>query len=533
MSQTWDVDLISPTGTSPSADIQRIIDGFNTLRSTWSGATEPATADRVAYMLWADTTTGLLKIRNAANTAWITIGTMAVANMGHLASFSQAKSGAYTVVAADRGSLILCTGTTAFSLTFTAAATLGDSWTCIVRNDCTSGAVITLDPNSAELIDGLATILLHPGETAIVYCTGTALKTFNRAPIPIYDNPVINGDFSIHQTGVATTTTGIGYFTDKWYIYHLNMTGGSTKIRSTSVPTIEQVGVNIPVSYQITIDTADTTVGAGDVSYLFTGIEGYMFNTFKQTPLTLSFWAYSSKTGIYCVALKNNTTSDRTFIAEYTIDVANTWEKKVINIPATPVAGNWNYDLYCGLYIFFMFACGTTGHAAAGSWLTTGATTFATSNQVNFHDLATNVFRLTAVKLETGSLATPFVPRPFQQELALCRRYYQQSFAYGTTPVQNIGHLVGAAFAIAHSTSTATTYYVLRFFPNTRGLGVTFFNPFAANQNSRNITDAADDNVPTLQSVSELGGHWNFTPNATNTVGDLHAVHWTGAGDVL
>ena len=39
-----------------------------------SGATEPSTT--YAYQLWADTTTGLLKIRNAANTAWVTLVTL-------------------------------------------------------------------------------------------------------------------------------------------------------------------------------------------------------------------------------------------------------------------------------------------------------------------------------------------------------------------------------------------------------------------------------------------------------------------------
>jgi flagellar basal body rod protein FlgF len=36
-----------------------------------SGATAPATT--YAYMPWADTTTGLFKIRNGANSAWITL----------------------------------------------------------------------------------------------------------------------------------------------------------------------------------------------------------------------------------------------------------------------------------------------------------------------------------------------------------------------------------------------------------------------------------------------------------------------------
>jgi hypothetical protein len=45
-----------------------------------SGVTEPATM--YAYQWWADTTTGLLKIRNAANNDWVTVGTLADANLG-------------------------------------------------------------------------------------------------------------------------------------------------------------------------------------------------------------------------------------------------------------------------------------------------------------------------------------------------------------------------------------------------------------------------------------------------------------------
>ena len=45
-----------------------------------SGTAQPSTT--YAYQWWADTTTGLLKIRNAANNAWITVGTLADANLG-------------------------------------------------------------------------------------------------------------------------------------------------------------------------------------------------------------------------------------------------------------------------------------------------------------------------------------------------------------------------------------------------------------------------------------------------------------------
>ena len=53
--------------------VTNIPDAIRSVRSLFSGATEPSTT--VAYMLWADTSgAGVLKIRNAANSAWIILG---------------------------------------------------------------------------------------------------------------------------------------------------------------------------------------------------------------------------------------------------------------------------------------------------------------------------------------------------------------------------------------------------------------------------------------------------------------------------
>jgi hypothetical protein len=49
-----------------------------------SGASEPSTT--YAYQFWADTTAGLLKQRNAANNAWVTIGTLGTVNLGLLSA---------------------------------------------------------------------------------------------------------------------------------------------------------------------------------------------------------------------------------------------------------------------------------------------------------------------------------------------------------------------------------------------------------------------------------------------------------------
>ena len=72
-----DYVIANGTGAAVRSDINN---GLAAIVSNNSGATEPATM--YAYQWWADTTTGLLKIRNAANNGWVTVGTLASANLG-------------------------------------------------------------------------------------------------------------------------------------------------------------------------------------------------------------------------------------------------------------------------------------------------------------------------------------------------------------------------------------------------------------------------------------------------------------------
>jgi hypothetical protein len=72
-----DYSLANANGASFRADANNAIAA---IVSNNSGASEPSTM--FAYMLWADTTSGLMKQRNAANSAWVTIGTMATTGLG-------------------------------------------------------------------------------------------------------------------------------------------------------------------------------------------------------------------------------------------------------------------------------------------------------------------------------------------------------------------------------------------------------------------------------------------------------------------
>lgn len=90
-----------------------------------------------------------------------------------------------TVVSSDgqtagvthRGRTIVYTGTASRTCAISAAADLGDGWFCRFRNDMTNDAVLTVDPNSSESIDGATTLKLYPGDSAFVWCNGTAFRS--------------------------------------------------------------------------------------------------------------------------------------------------------------------------------------------------------------------------------------------------------------------------------------------------------------------------------------------------------------------
>jgi hypothetical protein len=76
-----DYVIANGTGAAVRSDLNGALAAIVTQNS---GATAPATT--YAYMWWADTTTGLLKIRNAANNAWVTIGSLSTSGFGLLAA---------------------------------------------------------------------------------------------------------------------------------------------------------------------------------------------------------------------------------------------------------------------------------------------------------------------------------------------------------------------------------------------------------------------------------------------------------------
>ena len=85
---THDYVIANGTGSAVRSDLNNALAA---IVSNNSASSEPST--KYAFQFWADTNTGLLKQRNAANNAWIEIGTLASANLGLAKSASPTFTG--------------------------------------------------------------------------------------------------------------------------------------------------------------------------------------------------------------------------------------------------------------------------------------------------------------------------------------------------------------------------------------------------------------------------------------------------------
>jgi hypothetical protein len=237
-----------------------------------------------------------------------------------------------------------------------------------------------------------------------------------------FKNRIINGAMVIDQRNAgASVTVGAGDVTfdvDRWV-------GSSSQ---ASKFTLQQSSV-VPAGFKnsmVATVTSTITVGAGDYAGILQRVEG--LNTYDfgwgaagASSVTLSFWARSSVTGTYCVAIRNSGDT-RSYVATYTISVANTWEYKTITI-AGDTSGTWLTTNGVGLVAYFTLSCGSTfGSATANTW--SGSLGIATSSQTQWIQNSGATFYITGVQLEKGTQATSFDYRPYGTELALCQRYY-------------------------------------------------------------------------------------------------------------
>ncbi len=159
-----DYIIANQSGAAFRADLNN---GLAAIVSQNSGATQPSTT--YAYQWWADTTTGLLKIRNAANNAWITVGTLAEANLGLLPAAGGALTGDLTLNAQSDLRFADSDSSNWVALQAPATVTSNVTWT-LPATDGAIGQAITTDGSGSlawsAAVAPPGTIIWHAASTA-------------------------------------------------------------------------------------------------------------------------------------------------------------------------------------------------------------------------------------------------------------------------------------------------------------------------------------------------------------------------------
>ena len=246
-------------------------------------------------------------------------------------------------------------------------------------------------------------------------------------------NYIINGDMRIAQRNTSFTSPVSGqYMLDRFAYSKSGVTATHTVTQDTDVPTLAQAGYLFQNSMRFNLTAADTTINSGETLGFFQRVEGSNWAKIAQKDFTVSFWVKATLPGTYSLYALNSG-EDRTYIAEYTINSANTWEKKTVNILASPSGGTWNYANGLGVTIGWTLAsAGTLNAPSTGSWLT--GSYRGGPNQINGVNTGATDFKITGVMLLEGTQDDPEFTtfgKTFGEELAACQRYFQKS---GNTP---------------------------------------------------------------------------------------------------
>ena len=389
-----DYILANQSGAAFRSDLNN---GLAAIVSQNSGAAQPSTT--YAYQWWADTTTGLLKLRNSANNAWITLfqldgewTTLAIEN-----GTAAAPSLYFKDSGTDTG--LFSPGADQFGIATGGVERVEFGTTEVVFND--GGADVDFrvegdtNPDLFKVDAGLDQV---------------QVANLNGGPLAGMRNRIINGDFAIGQRGTtfaSSANNNDAYTLDRWYI----LSDGNDAIdvtRETSV-----VPTNQKYAIALDVETTNKKFGIAQI------IESDNCVGLTGGTVTLGFKAKVSATtkldNVKAAIVAWSGTADTV-----TSDIISAWGAEGTN--PTLIANATYENTPANLSV-------TTSYATYS--VTASVDTASTTNIIVFiwsdvtDTTAGDFLYVTDVQLEPGTVATPFERRPIGTELALCQRYFQ------------------------------------------------------------------------------------------------------------
>ena len=356
------------------------------------------------------------------------------------------------------------------------------------------------------------------------------LSSLNGGALAGARNRIINGDMRIDQrnAGAAITVAaaGNGYGADRFYCENFQ-SGTLTIQQSSTAPT----GFNNSLVHTVTVTD---TPGASDYLFQSTSIEGLNmadlgWGTANAQSVTLSFWVRSSVTGTYGIGLRNSA-GNRSYVATYTVNAANTWEEKLISITGD-TSGTWLTTNGLGVRIFWDLGSGSNLNGTANAW--NAGSYWRTSGCVNWIANSGATFYITGVQLEPGTVATPFERRSYGAELALCQRYYETSYPAGTA-VGGTSDGTGAILSVAINTTDFYNIGCFRFSVKKRASPtLNAYNPVTGGLNQfRGYSDGSNGATVNFTWVNDSGAGRSGCASANLTGNFIYGFHFAASAEL-
>ena len=356
---------------------------------------------------------------------------------------------------------------------FPASPTVGQTFTAAGVTWTYDGAKWTLGPSTPNLITVSDTPPPNPsqgalwwesvnGQMYVFYNDGSSsqwVPTTNQMgggyattayvdAARLGDNRIINGDMRIDQRNNGAAGTASGYTIDRWQY----ISNQASKFNWGRAPS----GVSFGFPYYLSCTSAGAyTALAADGFRVEQVIEADMVSDFawgtpNAQPVTLSFLINSTLTGTFSGAIANAPNpATRSYPFTFNIPVINTWTKIAVTIPGD-IAGTWVMSgNAASVFLRFDLGSGANFRGPPNAWASgnyigaTGAVSVVSTNAAGFY--------LTGVKLEIGSIATPYNRQSLAKSMADCQRYYQ-------TAIFSIGGYSPATAVTVSSAVTLSTW---------------------------------------------------------------------------
>jgi len=246
----------------------------------------------------------------------------------------------------------------------------------------------------------------------------------------------VNGALNVAQRGTSFTgTSGGKYFADRYKVGFNTISAGTCTTSQQSLTSSDApYALGFRKYGRLALGQAGTAAGTSFIEVLHK-FEGQDINssgwdhTSSSSNFTVSFWFRCSTNQTFYVNLRSRDGTSYVYTYSFTASGNNTWTKITKTIPGNSnvqIDNDNGAGLDCRIWIF----AGTDYTASvtldqwraydtasrvpdmASTWLTAGAST------IDF----------TGFQFEAGSVVTDFEHRTFNQELALCQRYFCQDF---------------------------------------------------------------------------------------------------------